>query len=125
MLHRDYLLEVIEQFVNTIVEGLHIARTQHDPKAIADVEAAVAELLDLDPQVALKLSPDSLVTMMVLSGMGDALADYVTYSLNQLADVYASAGDEETATLRRAQAEAVAESFGCDPEVIPPEFATV
>jgi hypothetical protein len=125
MLHRDYLLEIIEQFVNTVFEGLRIARAKHDPQAISGVESAVGELLDLDPEVALRLSPDSLVTMMLLSGMGDALADYVTFSLNQLAGVYEEMGDDKTAALRRAQAVAVAESFGCDPEVVPAEFAAL
>ena len=77
MLHRDYLLEVIAQFVDTVIQSLTIAREKADPKAAQDVEAAVAGLLDLDQQVAMQLTPDSLVTMLLLSGVGDALADCV------------------------------------------------
>ena len=99
-----------------------------DPKALRDAEATgaveqdVAGLLDLDPEVALTLSPDSLVTMMVLSGMGDSVAAYVAFSLTRLADAYEAQGDAGTAALRRAQAAAVGESFGCDPTVAPEGF---
>ncbi len=122
MLHRDYLLEIIGEFVNTVMESLGLAYRRHNPSDAQSVEEAIAGLLDLDADLALRLEPDSLVTMMVLSGIGDSLADYVTYSLTRLGEVYEEMGDEETASLRRSQAEAVAESFGCDPDVVPPEF---
>jgi hypothetical protein len=89
---------------------------------VQEAEEAVAGLLDLDAQVALKLSPDSLVTMMLLSGIGDSLAEYVTYTLRELGDVYEEMGDAQTAALRRDQAVAVADSFGVDPDVVPEEF---
>ncbi|MBR1827976.1 MAG: hypothetical protein IJ781_00500 [Atopobiaceae bacterium] len=123
MLHRDYLLEVIAQFVDTVIQSLTIAREKADPKAAQDVEAAVAGLLDLDQQVAMQLTPDSLVTMLLLSGVGDALADYVTYAMRELADVYDGMGEHDLASLRRKQAHAVADSFGCDYDVVPEEFA--
>ncbi|MBQ9006361.1 MAG: hypothetical protein IJ092_08305 [Atopobiaceae bacterium] len=123
MLHRDYLLEVIAQFVDTVIQSLTIAREKADPKAAQDVEAAVAGLLDLDQQVAMQLTPDSLVTMLLLSGVGDALADYVTYAMRELADAYDGMGEHDLASLRREQAHAVADSFGCDYDVVPEEFA--
>lgn len=123
MLHRDYLLEIIAQFVDTVTRSLRIAREKGDLDAAKDVEAAVAGLLDLDQEVALQLTPDSLVTMLLLSGVGDALADYVTYAMRELADVYDDMGEKDLAMLRREQARAVAESFGCDYDVVPEEFA--
>lgn len=123
MLHRDYLLEIIAQFVDTVTRSLRIAREKGDLDAAKDVEAAVAGLLDLDQEVALQLTPDSLVTMLLLSGVGDALADYVTYAMRELADVYDGMGEKDLAMLRREQARAVAESFGCDYDVVPEEFA--
>lgn len=122
MLHKDYLLEVIAQFVEVVTEALGLARRKHDPEAAQEAEEAVAGLLDLDAQVALRLSPDSLVTMMFLSGIGDSLAEYVTYTLRELGDVYEEMGDAQTAALRREQSLAVAESFDVDPDVVPMEF---
>ena len=123
MLHRDYLLEIIAQFVETVIRSLRIAREKADPELAHEVEAAVAGLLDLDQEVAMQLTPDSLVTMLLLSGVGDSLADYVTYAMRELADVYDDLGEHDLAALRREQAHAIADSFGCDFEVVPEEFA--
>lgn len=123
MLHRDYLLEIIAQFVEVVMQSLRLAREQSDPEVARDVEAAVADLLDLDQEVAMQLTPDSLVTMLLLSGVGDSLADYVTYAMRELADTYDDMGEHQLATLRREQARAIAESFGCDFDVVPEEFA--
>ena len=80
MLHRDFLLEIIARFVDTVSVALLGAVRRHDIDSAQEVEDSVAALLDLDPQTAMNLSPDSLVTMMILSGMGDSLASYVAYA---------------------------------------------
>ena len=122
MLHRDYLLEVISRFVDGVIVALRRATFDRDVESAKDVEDSVAALLDLDPATAMNLSPDSLVTMMLLSGMGDSLASYVAFALDRVGDAYDNMGDHATAALRWDQAEAVAESFGCDPDEVPEEF---
>lgn len=106
MLQKDYILEIVGDFVDGVAKHLDAALAG-DAEATGAVEQDVAGLLDLDPEVALTLSPDSLVTMMVLSGMGDSVAVYVAFSLTRLADAYEAQGDVDTAALRRAQAAAV------------------
>lgn len=123
MLHRDYLLEIIARFVEVVTAALRRAVLDGDEVSAREVEDSVAALLDLDPQTAMNLSPDSLVTMMLLSGMGDSLASYVSYALDRVGDAYDDMGDHRTAALRWDQAEAVAESFGCDQSQVPEEFA--
>lgn len=123
MLHRDYLLEIIARFVEAVTVALRRALLEGDATSAQSVEDSVAALLDLDPQTAMNLSPDSLVTMMLLSGMGDSLASYVAYALDRVGDAYDDMGDAQKAALRWDQAEAVAESFGCDQSVVPEEFA--
>lgn len=123
MLHRDYLLEIIARFVDTVTVALRRALFDGKFEAAREVEDSIAALLDLDPATAMNLSPDSLVTMMLLSGMGDALAQYVSYALDRVGDAYDDMGEEATARLRWDQAEAVAESFGVDQNTIPEEFA--
>lgn len=123
MLHKDYLLEVIEQFVSSVSQALARALLQRDLEAAEDVEAAVADLVQLDPQTAMALAPESLVTMMLLSGTGDAVAGYAAYALNKLGDSYDNMGDHELANMRRDQANAIAASFGADLTQIPQEFA--
>ena len=119
MLHRDYLLEMIEEFVGVVLRALKRALAERDQTAAVEAEEALAGLLDLDASVALDLSPDSLVTMMLLSGMGDSLASYAAYTLERLGDAYEGMGQRDLAGLRHAQAEAVAESFGCSLELAP------
>mgnify|MGYP000900786284 FL=1 len=129
MLQRDYLLELISQFVESISKALRIAQSVKEPRmaldAAASVEQDVASLLDMDPAVAMNLSPDSLVTMMVLSGLGESLAEYVAFALMRAADIYERTGDSDTAEFRRAQAHAVAESFGADFNTVPEEFTAL
>lgn len=125
MLHRDYLLEIISRFVEAVSAALRHALLEGDATATSEVENSVAALLDLDPATAMNLSPDSLVTMMLLSGMGDSLASYVSYALDKVGDAYDDRGDAQTAALRWDQAEAVAESFGVDQSTVPEEFAAL
>jgi hypothetical protein len=125
MLHRDYLLEVISRFVDGVIVALRRATFDRDVESAKDVEDSVAALLDLDPATAMNLSPDSLVTMMLLSGMGDSLAQYVSYVLDHVGDAYDDMGDAAKARLRWDQAQAVAESFDVDQNVVPEEFAAL
>lgn len=124
MLQRDYILEIVGQFVEGVSDALRRA-VSGDAAGAADVERQIGELLDLDAGTALALSPDSLVTMMVISGMGDSVASYVCYALERLSQVYAREGAEDLAGLRRLQARAVAESFSCDPADVPAELSAL
>lgn len=122
MLHRDYLLEVIEQFVSTVSRTLAQALLHRDFDAAGEVEAAIADLVQLDPDTAMSLAPESLVTMMLLSGTGDAVAGYAAYALNRLGDAYDSMNKPELAQMRRDQAVAIADAFGADINQVPVEF---
>ena len=122
MLHRDYLLEVIEQFVNGISQSLVRVFVHRDLDAAQDVEEAVSELVQLDPNTAMSLAPESLVTMMVLSGTGDAVAGYAAFALNRLGEAYERIGEHELAEARKAQAQAIADSFGASLDEVPEEL---
>lgn len=122
MLHRDYLLEVIQQFVNTVSRSLRQALLHRDLDAAQDVESAVGELVQLDPQTAMSLSPESLVTMMMLSGTGDAVAGYAAYALNRLGEAYEGMGQADLGQMRRDQALAIAGAFGADVNEVPEEL---
>ena len=86
------------------------------------VEQQVAELIDLSPETACALAPDSLVTMMLLSGVADSVAEYVSYALERASRIYDQLGDTDASGLRHLQAQAVAESFNCDLSAVPKEF---
>ena len=122
MLQHDYLLEVIGRFVEAVSASLRGALCDGDFARVGEVERAVGELLDLDAQTAMALSPQSLVTMMTLAGTGDAVAGYVSYALEQLAGVMEEMGEDELAELRHEQADAVAEAFDVSKEEVPEEL---
>lgn len=121
MLQRDYVLELIGQFAEAVKRALKRV-DKGDRDGCEEVERQIGDILELDHETALSLAPDSLVTMMILSGMGDSVASYVCYALGRLSEAYAKMGEEDLAGIRAAQAKAVAESFSCDPEDIPVEF---
>ncbi|MGN0286227.1 MAG: hypothetical protein ACI4B6_00990 [Atopobiaceae bacterium] len=122
MLQHDYLMEIIQQFARTVSSALRRALAQKDEAAAQEVEAAVGELLQLDPQTAMSLAPGSLVTMMQLAGTGDAVSGYVAFSLNKLADAYDGMGQPDVAQQRREQAQAVADAFGASLDEVPEEL---
>lgn len=123
MLQRDYILMLITQFVDAITEPALHAFAHLDLKSIHQVEHAVGDILQLDPETALMLTPESLVTMMDLSGIGDTVAGYVAYALNRISSLYERRGDEGLADLRLRQARAVAVAYGWDLSNVPEELA--
>ena len=125
MLQRDYILELIAEFAESVAAAFRLAVEKDDPKGCEQVEQQIAELIELDPSTAMQLAPDSLVTMMLLSGMGDSVASYVCWSLTRLSEVYAKMGEEDLSGLRRLQAEAVATSFNCDADEAPEELQAI
>lgn len=122
MLHRDYLLEVIQTFVRTVSRSLARALLEHDLTAAGEVEDAIAELVQLDPTTAMALAPESLVTMMLLSGTGDAVSGYAAYALMRLSEAYREMGEYDLADMREQQAIAIADAFGASLDEIPEEL---
>ncbi len=122
MLQRDYITEMTRRFGQVLGRRLRAAVLDADPDAIADLEEAVGNLLDLDGATALSLDSTSLVTMMELSGIADSLAVYVSYALLRIADGYEAQGNLALAGTRREQAEAVANAFLCQLGTVPEEY---
>lgn len=88
MLEHDYIVEIVRNFIDTVSFTLRGAYLRHSVSEAKQTEEAIAELMEMDVRSALFLSPASLVTMMQLSGIGDATAGYVCYALNKLGDSY-------------------------------------
>ena len=122
MLHRDYLQQVIQQFVSTISHSLVRALLDRDLGAAEEVENAIAELVQLDPATAMALSPESLVVMMTLAGTGDAVSGYAAYALMRLSEAYDDMGEHDLAALRADQAYAIADAFHGNVNEIPEEL---
>lgn len=122
MLERDYITRIIETFSKNAAHALRVVLIAGNHRGIVETEKAVGEALEMDPTTLFALDPESFVTMMRLGGNGEALGDYISYALENLADAYRDAGDTQTAKLRREQARAVAGAFGVSRNTIPKEF---
>ena len=115
MLHRDYIEEMIEDFCQKVTDPLEEVIVDRDPAKLQVAEAAVAGFINMTPEHALCLNPASFVTMMRLTGIGSALAEYAAFTLYKVSQVYEAMGDENLAQLRREQALGLAEAYQVDP----------
>lgn len=123
MIHKDFLEEAIKKFVEGVSKPLEYALLKKDITHLGDVDAAIAELLEMNSAVVMQLAPASLVTMMKLSQVSAAIAQYVSYVLRLEARAYQSAQHDELSSLRLNQALAIEEAFDCESDTIPPEFS--
>lgn len=119
-IRNDYLLDQIARLVEGILASLERLRSGGEADAIDGFEAVVGDVLDMDAETALSLSPASLVTMMQLSAVDESLAVYAVYALGCAADAYDARGDA-IAQVRRAQAQALADAYGFAASAVPPE----
>lgn len=121
MLEQDYLMRIILQYAEILRRSWFKAHQERDPKAAADMlEDAVGEATDIDGATLLSLAPESMASVLQVSGTDPRVTEFVVRSL-ALASVYLrEAGDDATARLRLDQARALADAYGLylpdDPE---------
>lgn len=110
MIHQDYIMRMIQQFTDALVNARNEIKLGEESKALATMEDALGHCLNMKGSTVLALAPASLVTVMKLSSLNDAVAIYVSYALERMAEIL----DHEDASLaqtRREQAQAVARAF--------------
>lgn len=113
MLQRDYLMRLIIQFATALRDALGKRDEHHDAAASRlRLEAAIGDAVDMDADVLLSLTPDSVSTMLMVGDLDGSVAEYIVHALMLDSAYLAEDGYDELATLRRQQAEAVGETFG-------------
>ena len=123
MLHRDYILQLVQRFVRVLLPALERIEETGDELAISEMESAIAELVELQSSMLLSLAPESVATFVSLSPDAEAVAPYMVWGLMRSVEAYERIGDTSTAELRRSQAEAVAAHFGLALDVVPDDIA--
>lgn len=123
MLQRDYLVQLITQFIQAIFQSRELALKKRDPQAAADLlEAAIEQAVDMDGAALLSLTPESMASVLQISGVDPKIIGYVAHSLLQEADYLDMSGSSELAQLRKAQGIALFEAYGlCEEDVEIPE----
>ncbi|WP_165173428.1 MULTISPECIES: hypothetical protein [unclassified Adlercreutzia] len=115
MFEQDYLLRMLMDFAAAIRRSIERAGGQQDPSGAASMlEEAIGSAVDIDGGVLLSLSPESIASILEVSGTDPHVTEYVARSLLLASDYHAQAGEAELAELRRGQALAVAEAYGHD-----------
>lgn len=116
MLQQDYLMRMILQLIEAIMKSLETSRgAAPDPEASADLlEAAIGTATDIDGATLLSLEPESVVSILQVSGTDPSVVEYVGRSLFLESSYLEAAGKPELGSLRAAQAQALAQAYGFD-----------
>ena len=113
MFEQDYLVRLLLQFFQGLLKSMERFKEQDDPQGAADlIETAVGEATDMDGAILLSLAPESIASVMMVSGIDPNVTQFVARSL-LLESVYLTeAGDSGLAATRAAQARAIAAAYG-------------
>ena len=123
MLEQDYLMRLILQFFRGMVRSWELKEEKDDPELAADMlETAIGTATEMDGAVLLSLSPDSIAQVLRVSGTDPNVVEFVARGL-LLESVYLSeSGKDELASVRAAQARALADDYGFELPDDPSDF---
>lgn len=112
MLQNDYLMRMIMQLVAAIRRSL-LERDREPLEKAEEIEAAVGQIVNMDPDLLFSLEPESMVTMLSIGDSVDmGTCGYLVESIMCEASFLDEAGDGAKAALRREQARALAAAYG-------------
>lgn len=115
MLTQDYLVRMLVDFAAGIMRSMQRRTEERDPRGAAELlEGAIGQSVDLDGDMLLSLAPDSIASILQVSGTDPAVTGYVARSLMLAASYRAEEGDMALAQLRADQARAIAAAYGHD-----------
>lgn len=110
---QDYLMRMMVALAEAIRRSMEKARGDRDPAEAAQmIENAISHATDLDGAVLLSLSPESIASVLQVSGTDPAIMEYLSRSLLLESDYLTEAGNHDLAQLREAQAYALSEAYG-------------
>lgn len=113
MFEQDYLMRIIAQLLGAIRRSMERAAGEEDPDGAASaLDMALGDATDLDGEALLSLAPESLASVLQVSGVDPHLTEYIARSLMLSGRYHGEAGRPDVAELRQAQGLAVAAAFG-------------
>lgn len=115
MLQQDYLVRMLMRLAEAISKSLAKAKDDDDPEEAAELlENAIGEATELDGAVLLSLAPESIASVVQISGTDPRVVEYIARTLMLEASCLEDAGKSEKAALRNEQALALANAYGID-----------
>ena len=124
MFERDYVMRLIMQFVGALRRSWQQKQKDLDPLLAAEtLEAAITQTTDIDGAALLSLAPQSMASILRVSGVDDKLISYLGHGLLLASTYYEEAGNAQLAHLRAAQARALAQAYHFDLPDDPSDFS--
>ena len=124
MYERDYLMRLIYLLVESIRHSWITAQKKDGPAGAAEMlEAAIGEATEIDGAVLLALAPESIASVLQVSGTNPRVIEYVVRSLELAATYQRDAGNDAVGELRHEQAQALAQAFGLEVPDSPEELS--
>ncbi|WP_124060405.1 hypothetical protein [Gordonibacter sp. Marseille-P4307] len=126
MYEKDYLMRQILQFVEALTKTRIQEERELDPLDSArSIEDAFSRATDLDGPAMLSLAPESMASVLDVSGVEPRIVRYLAHGL-LLESVYLQQGGEnQLADLRAAQARALASRYGIGLPDDPADFSAL
>lgn len=113
MFERDYLMSIIMKYAEMLVKSWSRHKDKDDPLGSAQMlETAVGDATDIDGDALLSLAPESMASVMQVSGIDPRVCEYIGRSLVLASTYLQEAGDQERANLRYRQAVALSHVYG-------------
>lgn len=103
----DYVMRLIEQMGGMVRRALEMVRLGNDDEPYELAEDAIGLALDLEPDVASRLSPQSMASLLEMRNLDDRVIGLVAEALELQHEVLERNGNMIAAGVRREQAEAV------------------
>lgn len=103
----DYILRLIEQVGGLMRRALEMFRIGSDEEPYELTEEAVGLVLDMDPDIAVRLSPQSLASIVEMRNLDDRVIELVADALELQQAVLERNGEIVRAAVRYEQAAAV------------------
>lgn len=116
-------MRMLLAFFQAIMNAKSRAVNDKDKLGAAEMlENAVGEASELDTATLLSMAPDSIASILSVTGCDASVTEFMVRSLMQAATYRREAGDEDIANLREAQARAIADAYGHDLTISIDEF---
>lgn len=113
MFERDYLMSIIMKYAEMLVKSWSRSKDKDDPLGSAQMlETTVGDATDIDGEALLSLAPESMASIMQVSGVDPRVCEYIGRSLVLASSYLQEAGEEERAALRYQQAQALSAAYG-------------
>lgn len=115
MLEQDYLMRMLLAFYQAMNRSVERRKGGLDPKEALDIlEDAIGSATDIDGKTLLSLSPESMASMLQVTGTDPRVAEYIGRSLLLSSQYQSQLRQTALAGVRAAQARALADAFGFD-----------